>query len=138
ERDEVLRRLSADALLDRNATAPLPPVPLRVGLVTSRGSAAAADFLHELELSGFGWQVVVADTRVQGTDAEQSIVAALDRAIAAEVDAVALVRGGGSRTELATFDAEALARAIASSPVPVLTGIGHEVDDSVADRVAHT
>jgi exodeoxyribonuclease VII large subunit len=137
ERDEVLRRLSADGLLDRNAAVPLPPVPLRVGLVTSRGSAAAADFLHELELSGFGWQVLVADTPVQGIDADQSVVAAIDAAIAAEVDVVAVVRGGGSRTELATFDAEGLARAIASCPMPVVTGIGHEVDDSVADRVAH-
>jgi exodeoxyribonuclease VII large subunit len=138
EREEVLRRLSVDGLLDRNAERPLSPVPLRVGLVTSAASAAAADFLHELELSGFGWQVLLADTRVQGTDADQSIVLAVEAAIDAAVDVVAIVRGGGSRTELATFDAETIARAIAASAVPVFTGIGHEIDDSVADRVAHS
>jgi exodeoxyribonuclease VII large subunit len=137
ERELVLRRLAADGLLDRNAGMPLSPVPLRVGLVTSAGSAAAADFTHELELSGFGWHVLLADSRVQGRGADQLVEAAIAAVVEEGVDVVALVRGGGSRTELATFDAEGLARAIAGCPVPVLTGIGHEVDDSVADRVAH-
>jgi exodeoxyribonuclease VII large subunit len=138
ERDRVLRALAADGLLDRNASRPLPVAPLRIGLVTSPGSAAQADFLHELERSGLRFEVVLAGARVQGLDAERTIVAALRAVAARGVEVVALVRGGGARTDLAAFDAEVIARAIAELPVPVLTGIGHEIDRSIADDVAHT
>ncbi len=138
EREALLRRLAAEGLLDRNATVPLPAAPLRVGLVTSDGSAACVDFLGELEASGYGWQVTVVDARVQGPAAERSLLAALSTAARSGVDIVALVRGGGSQTDLAAFESEVLARAVANTAVPVLTGIGHEVDDSVVDRVAHT
>ncbi len=136
-RDELLRRLAAEGLLGRNALLRPPALPLRVGLVTSVGSAAAADFLGELEASGYGFTVLLADARVQGPDASASLVTALADVARRDVDVVALVRGGGSRTDLAAFDGEPLARGIASCPVPVLTGVGHEVDDTVADRIAH-
>jgi exodeoxyribonuclease VII large subunit len=138
ERDRVLHALRAEGLLERNGRLPLPAAPLRVALVTSDGSAACHDALHELEASGIGFRVVVADARVQGHGAEVSLLAAMAHAVAARPDAVLLVRGGGSRTDLATFDGERLARAIAAAPVPVLTGVGHEIDTSVADAVAHT
>jgi exodeoxyribonuclease VII large subunit len=136
-RDRVLAALSADDLLDRNRRVPLPLVPLRVALVTSDGSAACSDVLHELEASGIGFSVRVHDARVQGAGAEPSLLAALTRAARDAPDVVLLVRGGGSRTDLATFDGERIARLIAALPVPVLTGIGHEIDTSVADAVAH-
>jgi exodeoxyribonuclease VII large subunit len=138
DRDRLLARLRADGLLERNRGHALPLVPLRVGLVTSVGSAAHADFLHELEASGFGFRVTVADARTQGVDAGRSVAAAVARLVTERVDVVALVRGGGSRTDLAPFDGEVIARAVAAAGVPVLTGIGHEVDRSVADEVAHT
>lgn len=138
ERERVLAALSSEGLLDRNASLPLPLAPLRVALVTSDGSAACHDVLHELETSGFGFRVVVVDARVQGHGAEASILAGLTRAVASRPDAVLLVRGGGSRTDLAAFDGERIARLIAGAPVPVLTGIGHEIDTSVADAVAHS
>lgn len=137
DRERLVRALSAEGLIDRNATVPLPVSPVRIGLVTSRGSAAEADFLHELELSGLAWDVVAVDTRVQGSASERGVVAALDQLTRHRVEVIALVRGGGARTDLATFDREIVARAIAGLPVPVLTGIGHEVDRSVADEVAH-
>ncbi len=138
DRDRLLARLRADGLLERNGSRSFPLVPLRVGLVTSVGSAAHADFLHELEASGFGFRVTVADARTQGVDAGRSVAAAVARLAATEVDVVAIVRGGGSRTDLAPFDGEMIARGVAAAGVPVLTGIGHEVDRSVADEVAHT
>ncbi len=138
ERDALLRRLRSGALFDRNRSLTLVAVPLRVGLVTSATSAAAADFLHELELSGYPWQVVLCDTAVQGAGAEHGIAAAITTLAQSGVDAVAVVRGGGSRGDLVAFDAEVVALAIAHAPVPVLTGIGHEIDRSVADEVAHT
>lgn len=137
-RAALLARLEEEGLLRRNAALPMPAVPLRVGLVTSRGSAAEADFLHELESSGLAFHVIAVDVRVQGTGAHRHIASGIASAAARACDVIAVVRGGGARTDLACFDHEQVARAIALSPVPVLTGIGHEVDRAVADEVAHT
>ncbi len=137
-RDRVLADLRSEGLLERNRSRAMPIVPLRIGLVTSHESAAFHDFVQELQGSGLGFHVSHVDTRVQGTGAERSLVRALRALVATPVDVVAIVRGGGSRTDLAVFDAEAVARAIAAMPVPVFTGIGHEIDTSVADLVAHT
>jgi exodeoxyribonuclease VII large subunit len=137
ERDRVLRALAADGLLERNRALPMPLVPRRIGLVTAAGSAAEADVLQTLADSGLAWEVVLVDARVQGAGSERSVSAALVAAAGAGVDVVALVRGGGARTDLATFDHELVARTIAGLDVPVLTGIGHEIDTSVADAVAH-
>jgi exodeoxyribonuclease VII large subunit len=137
-RAELLARLDAEGLLDRNAGHEVPLVPLRIGLVTSRGSAAEADFLHELAHSGVAFHVIAVDVRVQGIGAPRSVARGVASASARACDVIALVRGGGARTDLACFDDERVARAIALAPVPVLTGIGHETDRSVADEVAHT
>jgi exodeoxyribonuclease VII large subunit len=135
DRERLIRTLEAEGVLDRQAALTLAPVPLRVGLVTSSSSAAAADFLHTFEASDFAWRVSIGDARMQGADAEASVAARL-RALAPAVDVVCVVRGGGARTDLASFDREPIARAIAACPVPVLTGIGHETDTTVADLAA--
>lgn len=139
QRDQVVRRLVASGLLDANRRHRLSPVPLRVGVVASVGTAAWHDFHDELAGSGFGFHMSVCDTRVQGEWAI-GMVAASIRSLAAraDLDCVVVIRGGGARNELATFDAEEIAMAIATSPIPVLTGLGHEIDRSVADEVAHT
>jgi exodeoxyribonuclease VII large subunit len=136
ERRAVLEGLAAAGLLDRQATLPLPVAPERIGLVTSVGSAAHADFLDELRRSGFGFVVVESHAAVQGVGAAESIVAALAALPAHRPEVVALVRGGGAQTDLAVFDSEPVARAVATAPFPVVTGIGHEIDETVADRVA--
>ena len=138
ERDRVLQALAAEGLLAANGRRGLSGPPLRVALLTSRGSAAAEDFLHELTASGLGFHVRLHDVRVQGREAEATITAALAAVDPATTDLVALVRGGGARSDLAAFDAEAIARAIAAVEVPVITGLGHEIDRAVADEVAHT
>lgn len=137
-RAELLARLAADGLLERNGLLALPAVPLRIGLVTSQGSAAEADFLDELTRSGFSFHVVAADVRVQGTGAPRAVASGIASLAARACDVIAVVRGGGARTDLAAFDDERVARAIALAPVPVVTGVGHETDRSVADDVAHT
>ena len=139
----MLRRLAADGSLDANRRRPLSAVPLRVGVVSSAGTAAWHDFHDELVRSGFGFQLVLADTRVQGPEASRAVSpgdpgALPPRHAAAASTSIVVIRGGGARNELATFDAETIARAIAAAPVPVLTGLGHEIDRSVADEVAHT
>jgi exodeoxyribonuclease VII large subunit len=138
-RDQVVRRLVATGLFDANRRHALSPVPLRVGVVTSVGTAAWHDFHDELDRSALGFHLSVCDTRVQGEWAVASVAAAIRTLTARrDLDAVVVIRGGGARNELATFDAEPIALAIATSPLPVLTGLGHEVDRSVADEVAHT
>lgn len=137
DRDRTLAGLAADGLLDANRSRSLPAVPLRIGLLTSRGSAAHADVLAELAGSGIGFTVREIDARTQGADCAPSVIRGLRRLAADGVDLVLLVRGGGARTDLAGFDTDLLARAIAVMPVPVFTGIGHEIDRSVADEVAY-
>lgn len=136
ERERLVRALAAEGLLERNAGLPFPLVPLHVGLVTSVGSAAYADFVQELDASGYGFRVTAVDARVQGPEAEPALLAAVATLAGVGVDVVAVVRGGGSASDLAAFDREAVARAVATLPLPVVTGIGHEIDETVVDRVA--
>ena len=138
QRDQVLRRLLAGRYLDRNKRHSLSPVPLRVGVVTSVGSAAWHDFENELRSSGVGFLLTVCDVRVQGDRAVSMVAQGIELLACRGLDAVVVIRGGGARNELAVFDAEAIAMAIATAAVPVLTGLGHEVDRSIADEVAHS
>jgi len=139
QRDDVVRRLVASGLYDANRRHVVPAMPLRIGLVTSVNSAAWHDFMHQLKASGHGFGIRVADVRVQGDFAEEMVTSAI-RTLGrrTDVDVVVVIRGGGSRTELAMFDSESIAMAIANASVPVFTGLGHEIDRSVADEVAHT
>ncbi|MFM8856823.1 MAG: exodeoxyribonuclease VII large subunit [Actinomycetota bacterium] len=137
QRDELVRRLRESGDYDRNKEIELSPVPLRLGVVTSGSSAAWADFRNQIEASDFGFRLVLADVVVQGESAVDAVSRAIDEFSGAEdLDAVVVIRGGGSKTDLSTFDAEPIARAIARCSLPVLTGIGHEIDLSVADEVA--
>lgn len=138
ERARLLEALRRDGLLRANAELTIPVPALDVALVTSANSAAAADVLDELRRSGYGFRVRLLDARTQGRDASSSMVTALRSAAALGVDVVLLVRGGGAATDLTAFDDETLARTIATLGVPVVTGIGHETDRTVADEVAHT
>ncbi|MFV0309408.1 MAG: exodeoxyribonuclease VII large subunit [Desertimonas sp.] len=142
QRDQIVRRLVADGSIDANKRRPLSPVPLRIGVVSSAGTAAWHDFHDELQRSGLGFEVTLADTVVQGPAAPRAVTRAITKlahhAAVRGLDAIVVIRGGGARNELAVFDGEPIARAIAAAPVPVLTGLGHEVDRSVADECAHT
>jgi exodeoxyribonuclease VII large subunit len=137
-RRETLAALAAAGLLERNRSLPLAELPLALALITSEGSAAYHDFLSGLRESGYGFRVLFVHAAMQGREAEREVVSALAVAAALGVDCAVLVRGGGSRTDLAAFDSRAIAEAIAGAPVPVLTGLGHEIDRSIADLVAHT
>jgi exodeoxyribonuclease VII large subunit len=136
-REEILRKLTKEGILDKNRSLPFPALPLRVGLITSLGSDAQNDVLKTLRASGYAFQVTVHGARVQGHHTEASILNALDwfRAHLEEFDVILICRGGGSRADLAWFDSEALARAVALFPIPVVVGIGHEEDYSVLDWV---
>lgn len=137
QRDELIRRLRESGDYDRNREAELSPVPLRLGVVTSGSSAAWADFRNQIQSSGYGFHLELADVVVQGEQAVEAVTRAINGlSRRTDLDAVVVIRGGGSKTDLSTFDAEPIARAIAGSVLPVFTGIGHEIDLSVADEVA--
>ncbi|HUG32639.1 MAG TPA: exodeoxyribonuclease VII large subunit [Acidimicrobiia bacterium] len=136
DRAAVIKKMTADGSLTSNARLPLPLVPLRVGLVTSRGSAAHGDFTDQLRRSSYRFAVKTAHVNVQGKTAADQVAAGLARFPSDLVDIVALVRGGGSKLDLSVFDTETVARAVATAQVPVITGIGHDMDRSVADEAA--
>ena len=138
QRERLLLALATEGILGRNASLALSEPALRIGLVTSIGSAAHADFCTELERSGIAFDLIERDTRVQGDGAAIDIAEGLRIVATYGPDVIALVRGGGSAVDLSVFDAEVVARTIAGLAVPVTTGIGHEIDRSIADEVAHT
>lgn len=132
----LLEALERENLLRRNAGAPLGLVPLRLGLVAAPGTEGLADFMGVLKASGFGFHVLHVGVTVQGAEAAGQMVNAIEL-LEGKVDLIAIVRGGGSRGDLAAFDDELLARAICGAGVPVWCGVGHTGDRSVADEVAH-
>ncbi len=134
--EAVKARLAAEGLFDADRKRPLPRFPRRIGVVTSTEAAALRDIGHVI---GRRWPLAelwVAHTTVQGDAAPEEIVAALARVGRAAVDVVIVARGGGSIEDLWAFNDERVARAIAACPVPVITGIGHETDTTIADFVA--
>jgi exodeoxyribonuclease VII large subunit len=137
-RQELIARLLEEGLLHRNKSATLTSVPLRVGLVASPGTEGFSDFTGQLLNSGFSFDVILVKTLVQGEQAPPQIASAIELLDNHGVDVICLVRGGGSKGDLACFDDERVARAIAASSIAVFTGIGHTGDESVADLVAHT
>jgi exodeoxyribonuclease VII large subunit len=136
-RARLVKALVDEGLVDCNKRLPVPAVPLRVGLVASPSTEGQRDFLGQLENSGMAFDVRTTRTQVQGREAPGSIAAAVKRLQSRECDLIVVVRGGGSKADLAAFDHEKVARAIATSRVPVWTGIGHSGDLSVADEVAN-
>jgi exodeoxyribonuclease VII large subunit len=137
-RQELIARLATEGLLERNKRTVLTAVPLRVGLVASPGTEGYSDFTGQLVNSSFSFAITLIKTLVQGEGAPAQIAAAIAALDEHGVDLICVVRGGGSKGDLACFDDERVARAIASSSTPVFTGIGHTGDESVADLVAHT
>ena len=138
--EEFLRRrtrLAAEGLFDAARKRPLPGFPRVLGIVTSTAAAALHDVLSTLQRRSPQVRVVIYPSPVQGVDAPAALVAALQQVgRRAEVNAVLLVRGGGSLEDLWAFNDERLVRAIAACPVPVVCGVGHETDITLADLVA--
>ncbi|SFM35509.1 Exodeoxyribonuclease VII large subunit [Ectothiorhodospira mobilis] len=135
--EELRRRLQAEGLFDTGIKRPLPPFPRRVGVITSPTGAAIRDILSVLRRRCPALPVLVHPVPVQGTEAAPRIVRALERAgRRGDCDVLILARGGGSLEDLWAFNEEAVARAIRACPVPVVTGVGHETDVTIADFAA--
>ena len=135
--EQLRRRLEAEGLFAAARKRALPHVPARIGVVASLGSAALHDVLQVLGRRCPAIPVRIAASRVQGLGAAEEIAEALEAlGRAGGVDVILLVRGGGSLEDLQAFNTEAVARAIAASPVPVVSGVGHEIDITIADLTA--
>ncbi|MBV6271752.1 exodeoxyribonuclease VII large subunit [Alcaligenaceae bacterium CGII-47] len=130
-------KLTAEGLCDTGRKRPIAPMPLAIGVVTSLAAAALRDVLSVIARRAPHVRVVIYPSPVQGREAAGQLVAALNEAIARqEVDTLLLVRGGGSLEDLWSFNDEVLARTIAGSPIPVVSGVGHETDFTIADFVS--
>ena len=141
-RKEILDQLAKDGVIGLNRELEIPMLPQRIAVISSATAAGYGDFCNQLANNAYGFRFYVNlfQAAMQGDDVERSVIAALD-AVAARMDdfdVVIIIRGGGAVSELSCFDSYNLAYNIANFPLPVITGIGHERDDTVADVVAHT
>ena len=140
-RREILQQLEKDGILHDNQSLPLPRLLKRIAVISSATAAGYGDFCHQLEENdyGFHFEVQLFPAVMQGEQVPESIIAALEE-IREEppFDLVVIIRGGGASSDLSDFDSYELAACIALYPLPVLTGIGHERDETVLDYVAHT
>lgn len=137
EFEALKRRLAAEGLFDQARKRPLPREPRRVAVITAPGGAAIRDFIRISSTRGLGAEIRLYPVPVQGEDAPPRIVDALERAGRDNwAEVVVLIRGGGSVQDLWAFNDERVARAVYHCPIPVLTGIGHEIDHSITDFTA--
>lgn len=139
-RQEVIDRLTNEGLLQRNKHRILPPVLQRIAVISSATAAGYDDFINRLENNAYGYSFypTLFSSVVQGDGAESSLLAALStiQANARMFDCAVLIRGGGGSVDLSCFDGYPLARSIAECSIPVITGIGHDRDESVADMTS--
>ncbi|WP_154856326.1 exodeoxyribonuclease VII large subunit [Cyclobacterium xiamenense] len=144
KRQEIIDRLKAEGLFDQNKQFVLPKVSQKIALISSVTAAGYGDFVNQLTENPYGYRVHVRffQASMQGNNAVSEIIGAIDRVEELQLtegfDMVVLIRGGGAQTDLDCFDAYELAKTIANAALPVVTGIGHERDESIADLVAHT
>jgi len=140
QRQQTIAQLQQDGVWDMNREATMPAIVQRIAIVSSANAAGYQDFCKELDKSPYRFTLTLFDAFMQGAAAEESIIEALCSVAARmeDFDAVVLIRGGGSRSDLNCFNAYRLCAHVAQFPLPVVTGIGHDKDTSVADMVAHT
>lgn len=142
KRLEIIRQLQEEGVFGLNKELPLPALPRRIALISSPTAAGYEDFMNQLtrNRAGYPFYVKLFPALMQGERTEESVIAALDQIYAHQelFDVVALLRGGGATSDLNSFDSYLLAANCAQFPLPILTGIGHERDDTVVDLVAHT
>ncbi|MBK7408766.1 MAG: exodeoxyribonuclease VII large subunit [Saprospirales bacterium] len=142
QRQETIRQLKAEGLLEKNAAIPLPPVMQRIAICSSPQAAGLKDFLDQLHQNPYGYRFTthLFTTAMQGQQVEPEMLARI-REIEhqqSRFDCLVVIRGGGSRLDLAAFDQLPLCRGVANCHLPVFSGIGHETDETVLDLVAHT
>ncbi|MCF8335936.1 MAG: exodeoxyribonuclease VII large subunit [Bacteroidales bacterium] len=139
---EVIKKLEDEGIIEMNKQLPLSQVPQKIAVISSKTAAGYRDFIEQLNNNPYGYIFYskLFPAYMQGDEAEDSIIKALEKIYQYEdlFDAVAIIRGGGAHADLGCFDQYHLAANVAQFPLPVITGIGHEKDESVVDMTAHT
>lgn len=142
QRREAVQKLQALGLLEKNRSLQLPPVLQRIAVLASPQSAGYQDFTKQLTDNqwGYTFELTLFPTAVQGALVASEVATQLDRVarMRGAFDVAVIIRGGGAKLDLAAFDSFELGKAVAAMPLPVLSGIGHEVDETVLDLVSHT
>ena len=142
KRQEIIRQLKAEGVFDLQKELPMPLFCQRIAVISSETAAGYGDFCNQLSDNPYGFQFKtwLFPAIMQGEGIEKSIIEALNRinAVCDDFDAVAIIRGGGATSDMSGFDTLALAENVANFPLPIITGIGHERDESVLDMVSHT
>ena len=142
KRREILRQLEEEGVIDLNKELEMPMLPQRIAVISSATAAGHGDFCNQLANNprGYGFHTELFPAIMQGERVEESILSALDAINnrLEEFDVVVIIRGGGATSDLSGFDTYLLAASCAQFPLPIITGIGHERDDTVIDKVAHT
>jgi exodeoxyribonuclease VII large subunit len=142
KRQEIIRQLKEEGVFSLNKELSFPTLPKRIAVITSPTAAGYEDFLNQLtnNKAGYPFYTRLFPALMQGERTEESVIAALDRVFQQMeyFDVVVIIRGGGATSDLSSFDSYLLAANCAQFPLPVITGIGHERDDTVLDLVAHT
>lgn len=133
----IIDALKKEGLLEKNKTLTLPLVPLRIGLITSNNSAAFSDFCNKINTSNYPFKLTAIDSHMQGKEVESDVCRAIEYLEKQPVDIIAIVRGGGTKVDLSWFDNYSISKTIANCKKPILTGLGHEIDRSTCDIVAH-
>lgn len=141
-RAAILQQLREEGVADMNKELTWPILPQRIAIISSPSAAGYGDFMNQIQNNSYGYKIytVLFPAAMQGDQTEQSIIHALDRINRHEelFDGVVIIRGGGATSDLNSFDSYPLAVNVAQFPLPVITGIGHERDDTVIDMVANT
>jgi len=139
EKQRLIALLKKEGVFEKNKLLDLTEVPLKIGLISSDDSAAYNDFLSELNKSKIGFQIYFRNALMQGKKSEEDVCCALDDLEKIKnLDAIVITRGGGSLADLSCFDSKKIACKIASLSIPVLSGIGHEINITITDMSAHT
>ena len=142
QKQEIINRLKAEGVFEMNKSLQVPELPGKIAIISSTTAAGLGDFIDQLSGNQFGYKFYLKlfPAIMQGHEAEQSIIQALDRIYIYEsfFDAVVLIRGGGAQSDLNCFNSYWLASHLCQFPLPIFTGIGHEQDETIADMVAHT
>jgi exodeoxyribonuclease VII large subunit len=141
-KQEILEVFEKEGLLGKNTEVSLPFVLQKIAIISSENAAGYQDYLKQLEENVFGYKIdnQMFAAAMQGINVEEEILFQLKRIKRQKnkFDAVVIIRGGGAKLDLMAFDNEKISRVVANFPLPVLTGIGHDIDESILDRVAHT
>ena len=140
KRQEIIRQLKAEGVFELQKELRLPLFCQRIAVISSETAAGYGDFCNQLADNpyGFRFETRLFPATMQGEDVEQSIIAALERIYDLPFDAVVIIRGGGATSDMSGFDTLALAENVANFPIPIITGIGHDRDESILDMVSHT